>query len=83
MLALDKGVILQSDDCTDYELDGQEKGMMRVKNFLKKYFALLLALILCLSLAACGGNGDGSHGRKLRDTDVRSEEHTSELQSPR
>ena len=70
MLALDKGVILQSDDCTDYELDGQEKGMMRVKNFLKKYFALLLALILCLSLAACGGNGDGSHGRKLRDTDV-------------
>ena len=46
MLALDKGVILQSDDCTDYELDGQEKGMMRVKNFLKKYFALLLALIL-------------------------------------
>ena len=56
MLALDKGVILQSDDCTDYELDGQEKGMMRVKNFLKKYFALLLALILCLSLAACGGN---------------------------
>ena len=56
MLALDKSVILQSDDCTDYELDDQEKGMMRVKNLLKKYFALLLALILCLSFAACGGN---------------------------
>ena len=51
-----KVLSLQSDDCTDYELDGQEKGMMRVKNLLKKYFALLLALILCLSLAACGGN---------------------------
>ena len=36
----------------------------------KKYASLFLALVLCLSLAACGGNGDGSHGRKLRDTDV-------------
>ena len=40
-----------------------------MKNW-KKYVACLLALLLCLSMAACGGNGDGSHGRKLRDTDV-------------
>ena len=36
----------------------------------KKYASLFLTLVLGLSLAACGGNGDGSRGRKLRDTDV-------------
>ena len=28
----------------------------------KKYASLFLALVLCLSLAACGGNDDGSYG---------------------
>ena len=56
MFAFDKGVIIQNVDYTDYELDGQGKGMIKMKNLLKKNLALLLALILCLSLAACGGN---------------------------
>lgn len=44
-----------------------------MKNW-KKYASLLVALILCLGLAACGDGGDGggggSHGEKLCDTDV-------------
>ena len=48
MFAFDKGVIIQNVDYTDYELDGQEKGMIKMKNLLKKNLALLLAVVLCL-----------------------------------
>ena len=56
MFAFDKGVIIQNVDYTDYELDGQEKGMIKMKNLLKKNLALLLAVVLCLCLTACGSN---------------------------
>ena len=46
---------------------------------MKKFTALMLALMMSLSLVACGNKADD--GNNADDANTRSEEHTSELQS--
>ena len=70
MFAFDKGVIIQNVDYTDYELDGQEKGMIKMKNLLEKNLALLLAVVLCLCLTACGGNAPETLGNIVLDDSI-------------
>ena len=44
--------------------------MIKMKNLLKKNLALLLAVVLCLCLAACGGNDYPITGADWRTTGI-------------